>query len=270
MFDFFKNAASKGGSSTNPDVKEIRDAILRLLKERIQELDGGEGKYIDTLQLYVYPTAEERYKYEAALYTADPRQFKDEVQRIADNFDLDLPADWKLDVLFVEERPEGAKVAPEINAALLLINKSLLVQEQEVVASAAQITILHGSAEKEHYILQPGTSRINIGRESQIQSADGSIRLNAIAFAADAHESNKYISRQHAHIEWDKKSATFMLYADEGGVPPGNKTKIRIATDESIHKLNSTQVGYLLKAGDQVILGESAVIDFQWISNITS
>jgi hypothetical protein len=72
-------------------------------------------------------------------------------------------------------------------------------------------------------------------------------------------DSNKYISRQHAHIEWDTESERFMIFADEGGVPPRNKTKIHIAADGKMIKLNSTQIGHPLNEGDQVILGESAV-----------
>jgi len=53
-----------------------------------------------------------------------------------------------------------------------------------------------------------------------------------------------------------------MIFADEGGVPPRNKTKIHIASDGKMIKLNSTQIGHPMSEGDQVILGESAVLLF--------
>ena len=55
-----------------------------------------------------------------------------------------------------------------------------------------------------------------------------------------------------------------MLYADEGGVPPGNKVKVRSGTSETLNKLISTQIGHRLDEGDQVILGEGAVIVFTY------
>ena len=45
-------------------------------------------------------------------------------------------------------------------------------------------------------------------------------RINTIAFPGGEHDANKYISRQHAHIEWSDEGGCFLLYADEGGVPP--------------------------------------------------
>ena len=256
MFDFFK----KDNQNNKLDVKELREIIIQFIKEQLQQLDGGEGGNIIALQLYVNPQQEERFLYDAALYIASPEKFQDEVQRIADNFAIDLPAGWKLEVNYVPEIPAGVIISKEAKAGLSIkIASAVTVVE---TSASGLIRVLNGTAEQEEYMLEPGTKRINIGREKNVQIADGSFRLNAIAFPADAHESNKFISRQHAHIEWDEKSAAFLVYADEGGVPPANKTKIRSSKDNSIHKLNSSQVGYLLKSGDQVILGESAVLEF--------
>ena len=58
--------------------------------------------------------------------------------------------------------------------------------------------------------------------------ADGFYRENTIAFPDSSNnKSNKSVSRQHAHIEWDEDMSAFFLYADEGGVPPSNKIKVK-------------------------------------------
>jgi hypothetical protein len=54
-----------------------------------------------------------------------------------------------------------------------------------------------------------------------------------------------------------------MLFADEGGVPPKNKIKVKSANDDNTIKLNSTHIGHLLREGDQIVLGEAAVLEFQ-------
>ncbi|CAM4384276.1 hypothetical protein SAMN06265348_11453 [Pedobacter westerhofensis] len=265
MFDFFKR-------NTKLDAKGIRDAILQFIKEELQQLDGGEGSALQSVSLFVSPNEEEKFLYEAALYNGNTEKLREDVQRIADNFALDLPADWQLALQFEDELPSGTLRSNEIKARLKLTMSAPAEVTQPAGASVTGIgaavkvslKVLKGKAEQDEYILKPEAGkRINIGREAIIQANDGSLRINHIAFPEDpAYESNKYISRQHAHIEWDVPSASFKLYADEGGVPPGNKTKIRTAHDESINKLNSTAVGYPLKDRDQIILGDAAILEF--------
>lgn len=259
MFDFFK----KNKSSADLDAKGLRDSILSLLKEELQKLEGGEGAHVAELQLFINAPENQRHIYDSALYTADPEQFKEEVQRIADNFAMDLPAGWQMNVQFTTEIPAAAIKREGLDAGLII--QTAAAQKKSVVNNTAKaaISILQGTAEQQEYIFDKKSNRINIGRERNIQANDGSFRINHIAFPeAAGNDSNKYISRQHAHIEWDTVSECFTLFADEGGVPPGNKTKIRSVRDEQLHKLNSTQIGYQLKAGDQIILGDAAVMEF--------
>jgi hypothetical protein len=254
MFDFFKN---KKGNSL--DVKSLRDVILQAVKSALQQMDGGEGAGMEALTLFAAPLPEERFLYETALYTNDPEKFRAEIQRIADNFALDLPLKWKFDIQFTAELPPGIIWHNDIKIGIAFKSRQVLPVSG---ALSARLTVLSGIAEQEMYEIGAGTKRINIGREKNVQAADGSFRANAIVFPADVYEGNKYVSRQHAHLEWDEKSICFLLYADEGGVPPANKTKIRTSADEMVHKLNSTEVGYPLRDGDQIILGESVVMEF--------
>jgi len=57
-----------------------------------------------------------------------------------------------------------------------------------------------------------------------------------------------------------------MIFADEGGIPPGNKVKIKSVGVDNLIKLHSIQIGHKLNEGDQVILGESAVFEFSYHS----
>lgn len=261
MFDFFKNKQD----NKDLDAKGLRDLVLQFVKEELQRLDGGEGKGIAVLQLFINADQENSFLYEIAVYFAEPEKLKEEIQRIADNYALELPSDWKLEVLFVAEQPSGAICGEGIKAGLIF-KRSLKAAGNSNTSFKVQVTILKGHAEQQVYILEAGKKRVNIGREKNIQANDGSFRINTIAFPENpAYETNKYISRQHAHIEWDEDNAQFKLYADEGGVPPGNKTKIRWAADESVQKLNSTHIGYPISNGDQVILGDAAVLEFYFI-----
>jgi hypothetical protein len=258
MFELFK-----GDQPGQMDVKSLRDACIRFIKEELQKSEGGEGRHIKGLQLFIFSPAEDKHLYEAALHVAEPERLKEEIQKIADDFDIDLPASWAMEVSFSQAAPAGAKPAGDLDIALFIRTPENLIRKE----LEARITVLNGEAEQSEYLIHSGMGIMTIGREKKAQAADGFFRVNTIAFPGDsANEANKYISRQHAHISWNPEAGCFMIFADEGGVPPHNKIKIKSRDEDSTLKLNSTQIGHRLKDGDQVILGESAVIEYSSVS----
>ncbi len=257
MFNLFK----KSESNAPDDVKGLRDALLRLVKDQLQKSEGGEGRHIKGIHIFINAGTADRHLYEGAVYLDDQEKFKEEIQRIADDFALDLPANWAMEIAFTDEFPPDAIKADGLSAAIFIRTKEHNIQR----SGSARITILNGKAEKVAYEITSADGKINIGREAKAQVSDGFFRLNQIAFPGDSkNESNKFISRQHAHIEWNNESGCFILFADEGGVPPGNKIKIKTPGKEILTKLHSTQIGHKLNEGDQVILGESAVFEFSY------
>ena len=198
---------------------------------------------------------------ESAVYYEEPGRFRqEEVQKIADDYAIDLPAEWTMDIIFARELPGEAVPSKELPVALHIVtNRKPTINKP----SSAKIVVLNGEAENKEYRITARDGKICIGREKKVQTADGFFRVNTIAFPADSsHQSNKYISRQHAHIEWDAERGVFMLFADEGGIPPRNKIKVRSANGD-LEKLQTTQIGYPLNEGDQIILGDSALMEFR-------
>jgi pSer/pThr/pTyr-binding forkhead associated (FHA) protein len=123
---------------------------------------------------------------------------------------------------------------------------------------------MNGEAENEVYNIASTDPKVTIGRERKVQTADGFFRENIIAFPSESTvESNRSVSRQHAHIEWDANNGVFCLFADEGGIPPLNKMKVRDA-EGNVVKIQTTEIGHQLKQGDQIMLGESAVLEFTY------
>lgn len=257
MFDLFKNKPEPA----TQDVKSIRESLLQFIKTALQKLEGGEGNRIKGLQVFIAGKEDEKHLYEAAVYTEQEGRFKEEIQKIADDFAIGLSPHWDLHVLFTNEIPAEAMKAPHLDAALFIQTKEKALKK----TATAYIKVLHGEAEKETYTITSESGKINIGRDKKVQTRDNFFRINAIAFPADsANESNKYISRQHAHIEWDNASGSFLLFADEGGVPPRNKIKVRSLQASEPVKLQSARLGYGLQEGDQIILGETALLEFRY------
>ena len=260
MFNFFR----EGLASHPPDAKGLRAALLRFLKEALQQVEGGEGRYINGLQLFMVCPGQQRHLYEAAVYHQEPGRFQAEVQRIADDFALELPATWTLETAFVESLPPEAINDSDLGVGLVIRSRAASSQS----LTTGHIRVLTGEAEKEIYTFTSMDGAVTIGREKKVQADDGFVRINTIAFpATSAQEANRYVSRQHAHIEWNGEAGCFMLFADEGGVPPRNKVKIRSTGADLPIKLHSTQVGHPLQEADQIVLGESAVLEFSYIAS---
>jgi pSer/pThr/pTyr-binding forkhead associated (FHA) protein len=257
MLSFLKN-----NEKAPDDVKQIRQQLLLFIKEQLRKTEGGEGASIKGLQLHM-AAGEDQHLYEAAVYLNEPNRFKnEELQRIADDFALDLPKDWALELAFPEELPADAVKSKNLPVALSIITKRHVAAGQP---KAAVIHVLTGSAEKENYEITPASGRIYIGRDKTGQTADGFLRENTIAFPSDSNnEQNKFVSRQHAHIEWDGESGSFCLFADEGGIPPRNKVKVQRNNGEQV-RLQTMEIGHQLQPGDKIVLGGSVLLEFDYI-----
>lgn len=256
MFDMFKNRSK--------DVKEIRNALLQFIKEQLQKAEGGEGSNITGLYLFILCNDEEKHLYEAAVFYDVTDKFKnEEIQKIADDYAIALPATWIMEISFDQQAPPEAIKAKTVDAALLISTFRNPILHKE---ASAYINVLNGEAEKGRYMISSSRGKINIGRGASVQTPDGFFRKNMIAFTdSDINEKNRAVSRQHAHIEWDPVTGSFFLFADEGGIPPNNKIKVRAPGGVPV-KLMTTQTGHRLQEGDQVILGESVVLEFTFVA----
>lgn len=261
MFDLFKTKEE----AASPDVKMLRQQLLQFIKDQLKRWEGGEGANIKGLQLFLAPPAEDKHLYEAALFVDQEGKFKeDEVQRIADDYAIELPASWTLEFLFSDTLPAEAVKAKDLPVALHVSTKKAPVLTTQ---TTAYIRVVNGETEKEKYVLTATGGKVCIGREKKVQTGEGFMRENTIAFPSDSeNKSNKFVSRQHAHIEWNKDVGAFFLFADEGGVPPRNKIKIQLENGNVV-RLQSTQVGHHLTEGDQIVLGETALLHFSYVDN---
>ncbi len=254
MFDFLK-----GNPPT--DIKGIRNEIVLFIKEQLQKTEGGEGRNISEICVFVSCKEVEKHLYEGALYINDEGRFKeDEVQKIADDFAIDLPTDWIFGCQFVDQFPDKAVRANEIDIALFIVTKG---RPKVNITTTAFVKVLVGIAEKESYQISSTSGKITIGREKRTQTNNGQFRENVIAFTETVHDANKSVSRQHGHIEWNKEMGDFYLFADEGGIPPNNKLKVRSVGGDLL-KLQAMEIGYRLKQGDQIILGDAAILEFSF------
>lgn len=258
MLDFLKQK-----NDQHPmDVKVIRNKLLQFIKEQLQRREGGEGSNIKGMELYIASPADEKAVYESIVYFHDTDRFKnEEVQRIADDYAIDLPFQWYLNILFVDDLPAEAVRSKELPVALHIGTRK---QPTLNNPTTAYLRVLSGEAEHTEYTVTAESGRVCIGRDREVKTSDGFFRINTIAFLVNnPSDANRYISRQHAHVEWNEESGCFYLYADEGGIPPRNKVKVQ-TSDGTLVKLQTLQIGHPLKEGDQIMLGESSLLQFTY------
>ncbi|RYY40464.1 MAG: FHA domain-containing protein [Chitinophagaceae bacterium] len=251
LFDRLRNDTS--------DAKSIREDLLYALRTRLASFQGNEARGLRNIIIYLAPPAEQRSLFEAALLVHEPGRFREELLRVAQDYDVALPEGWELKTEFVEILPEEAGRLEGMPVALLLHSG----QRPGPAVRSARIRVLVGDTGGEEYPLTSGGDRVNIGREGKVQLPDGFVRINAIAFHGDSKaEANRFVSRQHAHISYDASLGQFVLFADAGGLPPHNKTKVKSLGAETAVKLQSAEVPHLLRNGDQIMLGNTALLEF--------
>lgn len=114
-----------------------------------------------------------------------------------------------------------------------------------------ELTVIRGAAERWTYVF--AAHRIDLGRGNEVRdSRNGLIRTNQVAFS-EADDLNRSVSRQHAHIVYERQAAQFRLY-DDGSV---HGTRI-------VRKGRTLAVpwggrGGRLQSGDEIELGEARV-----------
>lgn len=120
----------------------------------------------------------------------------------------------------------------------------------------------YGSTLEPFYLLEPGKS-YNIGVGSMALLDNGALRRNDIAVddnvRSQEYERNKYVSRNHAHIEYVNEH--FVLYVDKGGLRSAGK-RTAVARGENTFPLEDTLIPFPLEDGDMIVLSRAVRILF--------
>src|SRR5690242_12638735 len=93
------------------DVKSIRHILLQNIKEKLQNVQGGEGGNIMGIYLFINCNEYNKHLYESAVYSNSPGKFKtEEVQKIADDYAISLSSSLKMEVSFTNLFPPQAEL----------------------------------------------------------------------------------------------------------------------------------------------------------------
>jgi hypothetical protein len=122
----------------------------------------------------------------------------------------------------------------------------------------ARLVVVQGTANQQE--LSIDKTRTNIGRTAEVYRATGPSRRNDLAFSED-NETNRSVSREHAHIVLTQKTGEYRLFNDRSYKGEAN-CGLWIVRDGLSQPVHRGTRGTLLKPGDEIHLG-TAVLRFQ-------
>ena len=242
----------------SPEVAEIRIAVLDEVKKKIQRAGGKALFPYNIVRIVISTSAPDATLFERDFFR---RFFEEEVRKSLARDSCRFPEELRIEV-----RVDGANGSRDDENWLRI--ETLAEEIQPATSEPARarrtprLVVVAGVANKGEIPLQK--TRTNIGRLVDVFKSEGLSRRNDLAFAED-NPINRTVSREHAHILYDKKSGEYRLFNDRW-YTRGNKAEnncglwiVREGMGQEVHR--DTR-GTKLLAGDEIHLGK-AVLKFQ-------
>ena len=154
--------------------------------------------------------------------------------------------------------PEQLRVAIDVAVGLPLPNEPWMTvavgsQEQGTGSqNAPRLTVQRGSASAQEVMLDK--PRIFLGREVEVYRDGGIHRRNDLAFVDETS-----VSREHAHIEYDRKTGECRLFNDRW-YARGTDCGIRMVRDGVSIEVHRDTRGTKLEHGDEIHLGGAILV----------
>ena len=247
---FGANAQVIGDS---PEVAEIRIAVLDEVKKKIQRAGGQTLFPYNVVRIQIRAEGPDGAVFERDFFR---RYFDEELRKSLSKEACRFPEDLRVEIRAAAG--EGKWLRVEMAAEDL----ALPSEEAPRARRTAKLVVFSGTANKAEIPLQK--TRTNIGRLTDVYKSEGLSRRNDVAFEED-NPINRTVSREHAHIVYDKKAGEYRLFNDRW-YKRGNKAEnncglwiVRGGMGQEVHR--DTR-GTRLEPGDEIHLGK-AVVKFQ-------
>jgi hypothetical protein len=231
-----------------PELAEIRLAVLDRVREKSYRSGGKKVFPFDLLRVEMRGVEEARREVFAGRFF---RQYlEQEVRSALRNAGCRFPDSLRVDV--------------DPSARLPLPGEDWLIVEAGSLDAdskrkpAGRLVVREGNANAGEVTLEK--ARTNIGRVVDVYRSAGLFRRNDLAFEADT-EVNRSVSREHAHIRYDRTTGEYRLFNDrwyQRGTQEDCATWIiRDGMSQEVHR---TSRGTRLEPGDEIHFGKAVVM----------
>lgn len=243
--------AAGQGAEVPPELAEIRLAALDRIREKSYRSGGRKVFPYDLLRVRMQGVEESRRDLFAGKF------FRQYIEQEVRNALRDGGCRY----------PENLRVDVEVRVGLPQRDEQWLVietgsQEQAAGARVGKLVVREGAANAAEVKLDK--ARTNIGRVVDVYREGGLFRRNDLAFAEDT-EINRSVSREHAHITFDRATGEYRLFNDrwyargEKRPPECGTWIVRDGMSQEVHR--DTR-GTKLQPHDEVHFGR-AVVTFE-------
>jgi hypothetical protein len=230
-----------------PELAEIRLAVLDRIREKSYRSGGRKVFPYDLLRVHLRGVEESRYGIFAGRFF---RQYiEQEVRNALSEAGCRYPDDLRVDVDPVVGLPRQGEEWLVVEAA----------SQNRAATSDARLVVREGTANVTEIRLDK--PRINIGRVVDVYRAEGLFRRNDLTFSAET-EINASVSREHAHILYDRATGEHRLFNDrwyQRGARAG-ECGVWIVRDGMSQEVHRDSRGAKLLPGDEIHFGRAVVI----------
>lgn len=241
----------------SPEVAEIRIAVLDEVKKKIQRAGGKALFPYNIVRIVICTSAPEAGVFEREFFR---RFFEEELHKGLARESCRHPEELRVEVRVEDNESSGERDWLRIETLAEELQPP--AAEPARARRAARLVVIAGTANKSEMPLQK--ARTNIGRLVDVYKSEGLSRRNDLAFAED-NPINRTVSREHAHILYDRATGQYRLFNDrwyKRGNQTENNCGLWIVRDGLGQEVHRDTRGTRLLAGDEIHLGK-AVLKFQ-------
>jgi hypothetical protein len=244
----FEGPFAHGPGDEPPEVAEVRLALLDQAREKSYRLGGKKVFPFNVVHIHVRGIEDSR----AATFTGKffRTYFERELRDSLDRSECRYPDDLRVDVHVARELPAPGE-------RWVWVEAESLERPAAAARRTAKLIVVEGKANAAEIGLSK--ARTNIGRTVDVYRSEGMLRRNDLAFTEDT-EINRTVSREHAHIVYDKAAGEYRIFndrwyqRDQGGAPDCG---IRIVRDGLSQEVHRTARGTKLEQGDEIHFGRA-------------
>lgn len=231
-----------------PELAEIRLAVLDQVYGKSYRSGGRKVFPFDLLRVELRGVEESRASVFRGKFFG--KYLEQEIRGALRNAGCRFPENLTVNIQVVAELPKAAE--PWLTVE---------VGQQETVHSetppVAKLVVREGTANVRELPLEK--ARTNIGRSSDVIRAEGIFRRNDLAFGEDG-AANSSVSREHAHILFDKASGEYRIFNDRWYALGSHDCGIWIVRDGLSQEVHRNGRGTRLEPGDEIHLGRAVVV----------
>jgi len=248
----FEAPFAQGQSGEPPELAEIRLAILDQVRAKSYRSGGRKVFPSNVVHIHVRGIEDSR----ASLFTGKffRKYFEQELRRHLDQNECRYPENLRVVVDVMRQLPAPGE-------PWVWVETETEDRPAAPPRRPSRLVVIEGKANESEIVLSK--TRTNIGRAVDVYRAEGLFRRNDLAFTED-NESNRTVSREHAHIIYDKATGEYRLFNDRwykrDEASPACSTWI--VRDGLSQEVPHTARGTKLEHGDEIHFGK-AVVRFQ-------